>query len=323
MIYINGLEYNKSDNEYIKTAINKHLEKMDIAVNTSGTTGHPRTIHHTAESIKKISDYNTDFFELESNSKMLTLFSPKGIAFTTMALYPCRNAGCDLFIETKVNKYVERVNYIKPTHTVILPSLYNMLSRHKSWEDLDLSSCEHLGIGSDFTPVGALTDFRMKGAKRAYSIYGSTEVPPLVATTESDNHYTWEGINPNIDIELKNSELFVKWKHQTEWWSSGDLVEETNRGFKLVGRKLNMFKLGECGNRVYPEQVEKVAIELGATRALCRKVNEKCHLYYTGNLNEKALKSTFTFGLIVKEVMKIKVDDNLRKVKRDQCILGY
>ena len=136
MIYIDGIEYIESDNDYVKSAVINQLHDMSVSVNTSGTTGNPKPVNHTAKSIKKISDYNTEFFNLKSNSRMLTLFSPKGIAFTTMALYPCRNAGCDLFIETKVNKYVERVNYIKPTHTVILPSLYNTLSKHKSWEEI-------------------------------------------------------------------------------------------------------------------------------------------------------------------------------------------
>ena len=85
-----------------------------------------------------------------------------------------------------------------------------------------------------------------------------------------------------------------------------------------MGRKLNMFKLGECGNRVYPEQVEKVAVELGAIRALCRKVGEKCTLYYMGEMDTKALQDTFSFNVIIKQVENIEVDDNLRKIKRDQ-----
>ena len=320
MIYIDGIEYNKSDNDYIRTAIDEHINNMEVTVTTSGTTGHPKSVYHSAESIKKISDFNTEYFQLSSNSRIFSLFTPRSIAFTTVALYPALNADCDLFFETRIHKYIDRFNTIKPTHTMVLPSLYNTLSKLDEWDDLDFSSIEQVGIGSDFTPVGALTDLRMKGASKAYSVYGSTEVPPMVAITESDNHYTWESVNPNIDLEIKDSQLYVKWKHQEEWWTSGDLVEETHRGFNLVGRKLNMFKLGECGNKVYPEQVEKVAVELGATRALCRKVGEKCTLYYMGETNTKALRDTFSFNLVIKQVENIEIDDNLRKIKRDQVI---
>ena len=320
MIYIDGIEYFNSDNDLIRNAIINQMEDHSVTVTTSGTTGHPKTIHHSAESIDKISQFNTEYFQLNSSSRIFSLFTPRSIAFTTVALYPALNADCDLFFETNITRYIERFNTIKPTHTMILPSLYNTLSRSDKWDELDLSSIEQVGIGSDFTPVGALTDLRMKGAKLAYSVYGSTEVPPMVAITESDNTYTWEDVNPNIDLEIKDSQLFVKWNHQSEWWSSGDLIEETNRGFKLVGRQLNMFKLGECGNRVYPEQVEKVAVELGATRALCRKVGEKCTLYYMGEMNEKAVRNTFVFNVVIKKVDNIEVDDNLRKIKRDQII---
>ena len=318
MIYIDGIEYIESDNDYVRSAVINQLHNRSVSVNTSGTTGHPKPVNHTAESIEKISNYNTEFFNLKSNSRMLSLYSPRGIAFTTMSLYPCVDADCDLFIETTINKYIDRMNEIKPTHTLILPSVYNTLSKHSKWDKLDLSNCEQVLMGSDFTPVAALADLRMKGAKTAYSVYGSTETPPIIAYTESDNHYTWEGINPNADVKIENQQLFVRWKHQDQWWESGDLVEETPRGFTLVGRKLNMFKLGECGNRVYPEQVEKVAIELGSTRALCKKVNEKCYLYYMGDLNEKDLRKSFSFDLIPKQVDHIEVDENLRKVKRDQ-----
>ena len=320
MIYIDGTEYTKSDNDYVRSAVINQLRDMSVSVNTSGTTGHPKPVYHTAESIKKISNYNTEFFNLKSNSKMLSLFSPRGIAFTTMSLYPCVDAGCDLFIETKISDYINRISAIKPTHTVILPSVYNVYSKHHKWDSLDFTSCQQVLMGSDFTPVAALTDLRMKGAKTAYSVYGSTETPPIIAHTESDNHYTWEGVNPNVDVKIVDDELYVKWKHQDDWWKSGDLVEETNRGFNLVGRKLNMFKLGECGVRVYPEQVEKVAIELGATRALCRKVGEKCILYYIGNLDTKSVSETFSFNINFQQVEEIKVDDNLRKIKRDQVI---
>ncbi|WP_438964840.1 AMP-binding protein [Winogradskyella sp.] len=318
MIYIDGIEYIKSDNDYVRNAVINQLHDMSVSVNTSGTTGNPKPVNHTAESIKKISDYNTEFFNLKSNSRMLSLYSPRGIAFTTMSLYPCVDVGCDLFIETKISDYINRMNILKPTHTLVLPSVYNSFSKHVKWNSLDLSDCEQVLMGSDFTPVAALTNLRMLGAKTAYSVYGSTETPPIIAYTESDNHYTWEGINPNAHVKIENQQLFVKWKHQDQWWESGDLVEETNRGFKLVGRKLNMFKLGECGNRVYPEQVEKVAIELGSTRALCKKVNEKCYLYYMGNINETHLRKSFSFDIIPKHVEHIEVDENLRKIKRDQ-----
>lgn len=320
MIYIDGIEYLNSNNDYVRGAVIDALVSPSLSVSTSGTTGHPKMVRHNPESIFKISEYNTEFFNLKSNSVMMSLYSPRGIAFTTMSLYPCMNVGCDLFIETTILKYITRVNSIKPTHTLILPSVYNTYSRHPKWHTLDLSNCEQVLVGSDFTPVAALTDLRMRGAKTAYSVYGSTETPPVIAYTESDNMYKWDNINPLADVKLDGEELLVKWKHQDDWWRSGDIVRELHNGFELIGRKFNMFKIGDCGTRVYPEQVEKAAITLGATRVLCKKENYKCYVYYTGELNTNALDDTFDFNMTIVKVPFIQVDKNLQKVMRTQCI---
>jgi hypothetical protein len=39
-----------------------------------------------------------------------------------------------------------------------------------------------------------------------------------------------------------------------------------------------------------------------------------------GETNTKALRDTFSFNLVIKQVDNIEVDDNLRKIKRDQII---
>ena len=78
-----------------------------------------------------------------------------------------------------------------------------------------------------------------------------------------------------------------------------------------------------CGDRVYPEQLEKVAVDSGADLALCQKVNHQCVIYYTGNMNEKDFvsKHQCAYEVVPKKVSCIEVDDNLRKVKRNQEIV--
>ena len=44
-----------------------------------------------------------------------------------------------------------------------------------------------------------------------------------------------------------------------------------------------MFKMGECGIRVYPEQIESKVVHAGADLALCRHVNGYCMIYYQVN----------------------------------------
>ena len=83
-----------------------------------------------------------------------------------------------------------------------------------------------------------------------------------------------------------------------------------------------MFKMDNCGDKVYPEQIEKLAIEAGASLALCRKEKKSCKVYFTGEMKRKLFLEniTFPFEIETHKVQNIQVDDNLRKVKRNQEI---
>lgn len=319
MIYIDGIPYIESDNDYIRSAVIDKIIDWNVTVSTSGTTGHPKTVHHSKELIKQISEFNTEWFGLDSRSIMFQLYSPRGIAFTTMSLYPALLADCDLYIETEVGiKYIDRINEIKPTHTLVLPNVYKVLNQHRKWKDIDYSSCKQVLMGSDYTPKGALQELRSKGAQKVYNVYGATEVPPNVFMSEQEDVYG-NIQSPLIDYQIKDNELWVKYKLQDDWWQSGDLVEPCENHFKLVGRKLNMFKLGDCGTRVYPEQIEKCVVDAGADLALCRNINDKCIIYYTGTLHKQVdVLQDIKYTLV--NVETLKVDNNLRKIDRTQVI---
>lgn len=328
MIYIDGVEYLKSKNDHVKNAVVSYLNDWNITVSTSGTTGKPKTYTHSSDLMRKIAEHNADYFMLNSNSAMLALYNPRGIGFTSMSLYPCAVASCDVFIETTVSNYPDRIREINPTHTLVLPNVWKTWHRHKKWKNLDLSNMRQVQVGSDVTPNGMMEDLRSKGAQQVNTAYGSTEVPPLIMSTEKQDIYHFNDINPMIDYKNENHEdgsieWVCKYKDQDEWWYSGDLIEYNNNGeFFFAGRKHNAFKMENCGDRVYPEQIEKVAIESGASLALCRKVHNQCVVYYTGDMNTKMFMKEHmcAYDIVAKKVEHIAVDDNLRKVQRNQVI---
>ena len=330
MIYIDGVEYLKSKNDHVKNAVVSYLNNWNITVSTSGTTGKPKTYTHSSDLMRKIAEHNADYFMLNSNSAMLALYNPRGIGFTSMSLYPCTVASCDVFIETTVSNYPDRISEINPTHTLVLPNVWKTWRRHKKWKNLDLSNMKQVQVGSDVTPNGMMEDLRSKGAQQVNTAYGSTEVPPLIMSTEKQDIYHFNDINPMIDYKNENHddgsiEWVCKYKDQDEWWYSGDLIEYNDNGeFFFAGRKHNAFKMENCGDRVYPEQIEKVAIESGASLALCRKVHNKCVVYYTGEMNTKMFMKEHkcAYEILPKKVEHIAVDDNLRKVKRNQEIVA-
>ncbi len=290
-----------------------------VNVTTSGTTGFPQRISHSRDTIQEVVEANIKLLNLNKNSKIYSLFSPRGIAWSVLNLYLAAELDCELYIESfKGISYVDRIHKVRPTHTLILPNAWKSLHKHSKWQDLDYSSVDTLIIGSDFTPEGCLDELRKHKPNKVYNVYGSTEVPPIVLYSEEENVYTKDSIPTGCSVKLHNTQICAKWSTQDEYWVSGDCVEGDIDRFTLNGRVPNMFK--QDVYRVYPEQVEKTAVAMGAELALCQQVRNRCVLHYTGDMDERELELRYADipRFRIRKVEEIKVDDNLRKIIRTQ-----
>ena len=296
------------------------IDKKPLTVTTSGTTGYPKTVEHSHELLQQVVRSNVETLGHHKDSKFFSILNSKGIGYQTMMVYVAVETGCDLYIEDfNFRTYVDRLNTVKPTFMVIAPNIWRALHKRPKWQELDLSNMETCVMGGDFTPSGALEEIRTHGAQRVVNLYGSTEVPPSIMFSEEENVYSIEDTAPNCEIAISDrNTLLCKWSTQDEWWDSEDLVEGDLNTFTLKGRERNMFK--QDVTRVYPEDVEKIATDNGAEIALCRQNGNHADLYFVGNMNIEAVKKLMHYvpRFRVKEVNEIKVDDNLRKIIRNQ-----
>ena len=287
---------------------------------TSGTTGYPQNIMHDRETIEQVVDSNIKILDLNKDSKILSYYSPRGIAFSVLSVYLAARLDCELYIESfKGIGYVNRLHSIRPTHTLILPNVWKMLHKHSKWQRLDYSSVDKLITGSDFTPEGMLDELRQHNPNKVYNVYGSTEVPPMVLYSEEENTYTIDSIAPGAEVDIINGQIACKWSSQEKLWISGDCVEGDINRFVLNGRMPNMFKQDTV--RVYPEQVEKAAVAAGAELAICQQVGNACVLHYTGNINDmKKLNDTHKYipRFRLRAVHEIQIVNNLKKIVRRQ-----
>jgi hypothetical protein len=291
-----------------------------LNLSTSGTTGFPQHIGHSRETIEQVVESNIKILNLDKNSKILSYYSPRGIAFSVLSVYLALKLDCELYIETfKGIDYINRVHEIRPTHTLLLPNVWKTLHRHANWKNLDYSSVDTLITGSDFTPSGMLDELREHNPNKVYNVYGSTEVPPVVLYSEEENIYTKDNIASGVELDIVDGQLCCKWSSQPNMWISGDCVSGDLNKFVLTGRKHNMFKQDTF--RVYPEQIEKAAVAAGAELALCQQVGNQCVLYYTGNIVDMRLfvdQHRYIPRFRLRAVNEIKIDDNLKKIIRTQ-----
>ena len=90
-----------------------HRGDKFVNLSTSGTTGFPQHIGHTKETIEQVVDANIKTLGLDKNSKILSYYSPRGIAFSVLSVYLALKLDCELYIETfKGIDYINRVHQI-------------------------------------------------------------------------------------------------------------------------------------------------------------------------------------------------------------------
>lgn len=301
--------------EYIKNSIHTFT--------TSGTTGHPKQVQHSQEFLDEVSQANIDLYGHTKKSKLLNYMAPMSIGTAVMMDNVQRMIGCEVLHE-KFNPFtfIDYIHEVRPTFMVMPPNMWRVLSKMSSWQKLDMSSFDCVSVGGDFTANGMLHDIARRGAKKVLNVYGSTEVPPPVLYSYGENHYSRYKTPDGVSMKFSDRRtLMCKWDSQGEWWDSEDLVEgKTVWDFHLKGRERNMFKQDNV--RVYPEEVEKTAIHYGASIALCRQVNFNAVVFYTGDMNEFSLHQELKHipRLRMKRVSHIEVDENLRKIVRNQSI---
>jgi acyl-coenzyme A synthetase/AMP-(fatty) acid ligase len=289
----------------------------DSTFYTSGTTGEPKPVVHTADTLRVVAQYNAKSFNLEKDSRALSFIPPCTIGFSSIKLLPSLEVGCDLYME-EFNPFsiLDKIEEIKPTFLTLVPAMYNILKRHERWNDTDLSFLDTVLVGGDVVATGTLDEFRSKGVRQAITGWGSTEVPPCwISKVEGELRFE-DMPNAMSAILHEDGELEHSW-HSQNHHMTGDLFDCHKGVLKFKGRRNNMFKVKNV--RVYPELIEGFAKEQGAITALCRKEQEKAVLYYSGEIDTHKVISEFKNIPHLRITEKSKLEINpLGKIIRNQ-----
>jgi acyl-coenzyme A synthetase/AMP-(fatty) acid ligase len=77
-------------------------------------------------------------------------------------------------------KYIEVFKEYQPTYISLIPRHYEILTKTKGWEDLDMSCVRYMVTGSSRISQGMIDAFRDRGVQIVANWYGMTEMPPPV-----------------------------------------------------------------------------------------------------------------------------------------------
>lgn len=254
-----GLEKSKSENGYdwidkIKSS------KSIISLFTSGTTGIPKIVHHTVETLIRMVKIGRNY---ESNVWALA-YNPTHIAGLQVIFQALLNRNTILNVfDCSIDQVGLLLNEFHVTNISATPTFYRMLASLKQEYPLVL----RVTVGGERSSL-ALID-KLKNIfpnSKINNIYASTELGSLFVSSGNDFKIP-ENLKPYVTID-DNGELFIhaslvpNRKIESEWYGTGDLVEVKSLDplvFIFLSRKTEMINVG--GYKVNPSEVESIIVQ--------------------------------------------------------------
>jgi fatty-acyl-CoA synthase len=267
---------------------------------TGGTTGRPKGVMGTTQSITTMTTVQLAEWEWPENPRFLmcTPLSHAGAAFFT----PVIVKGGELIVLTKFDpaEVLKTIEEQKISATMLVPSMIYALMDHPDSHTRDLSSLETVYYGAS-----AMNPVRLKEAIKRFGpifaqYYGQSEAPMVITYLAKGDHdekrltscgrptlfartaLLGEDGNPVAQGEV--GEICVSgpllcggyWKlpdataetFRDGWMHTGDLAREDEDGFwYIVDRTKDMIVTG--GFNVFPREVEDVVAEHPSIAQVC------------------------------------------------------
>ena len=201
-----------------------------ITIFTSGSTKEPKLITH--DSIEQHARRAIKEIGLTSKDRVLNVFPANVIANFTVTALPAMLANAHLFTTNfEPFSYIKIFNEFRPTYISLIPKHYDILSKTKGWETVDMSCVRYMVTGSGKIEQSMINDFRSKGVQTVANWYGMTEMPPPVFVgynTASFDFTPKEGYS----VEFSNEGECV-----VNGFYTGDIFDLKNKVF--LNRKIN------------------------------------------------------------------------------------
>jgi len=153
----------------------------NITIFTSGSTQEPKRVTHPRDTLLQCVDRSIKETGLSKNDIVLDVFPGNTIAHYTVTAMPAIKAGADYYnLSFEPYQYLKIFNEIRPTYIGLIPRHYEILSKTKEFENLDMSCVRYMTVGSSKIEQAMIDTFLNKGVKLVANWYGMTEMPPPV-----------------------------------------------------------------------------------------------------------------------------------------------
>jgi acyl-coenzyme A synthetase/AMP-(fatty) acid ligase len=269
---------------------------------TSGTTGCPKLIVHTRQSMEKIRDMSQSVFQWHRDCVHVNLVPATTSAFWHIILPNFVEKEFEI-LQSSRNTFKDDLPCGGPV-CIVVPNMLDMLIDTNT--KIDLSNYRKiLAGGSQVRPVHA-NYILSNGAKLFDHAYGTTETgSPMLSremcTSEFGDYTQLAGVN-GTQTKLEDGELWVKGptlcanfqdlSHHDSWYRTGDYWETGPTGLiRFLGRKDDLVKLN--GQRANLNDIEYYFVSRGLGECLAvpqRKLGvDWIELRHTAEVNDRQL----------------------------------
>lgn len=234
---------------------------------TSGTTGTPKLITHSLESLTKTTQLNQSKGSLFSWGLVFDLFRFSGIQVYLQAILN----GSKLIISESEDSRLEICKQLLLNNCNSISSTPSFWRNFFMTPDIEKLGLRKITLGGEIADEQTLSKLKsLYPTATITHIYASTEVGAVFSVSDGSAGFPLDYIKvgaPQFFLKIDNNLLWVKPKNNTpsdatsiDFINTGDLVEIKGDRVYFVGRDSGAINVG--GNKVMPEEVELSILEL-------------------------------------------------------------
>jgi len=217
--------------------------KSSVVLNTSGTTGKPKSAKHTISKLLKTTK------ALNSDSIWALTYNPEHMGGIQVLLQAIVNGDKIVYLYKRDRDFIiDQIKKHSITHISATPSFYRLLMPVNE----QLMSVKRVTVGGELSQKSLFDALNKTFSKATINnIYATTETGAILFSRN-------EIFAINKSVRIKNNTLYVKTAPEI-WQNTGDRVKIISNNptrFVFIGRNSDIINVG--GNNVNPNEVEEV-----------------------------------------------------------------
>jgi fatty-acyl-CoA synthase len=248
-----------------------------LLVYTSGTTGEPKGVIHSATAMQANSAAAIDAQRLDAATRTLAVLPLFHVGGLCIQVLPTLAAGGVVRLHERFDaaSWLHDVASWRPSTSLLVPATMRALIEHPDWAAADLSSLAFVNTGSQIVPRGLIDAFHARGVP-VCQVYGATETGPVTLVLRPDEALAHPGKvgRPalGVDVKLVDGEVWVRGPNLARgyhrgpdapafadgWFRSGDLAVCDDGLYEIVGRCKDLIISG--GENIHPAEIENLAL---------------------------------------------------------------